>query len=91
MAQLAACVARLHADAQEHHVRGERVLVLLTYSGRDTRGKLEVERIDATSLFYVREGRATRLALYIGRDRAFTHLGRPTQGNDPISSRPTRH
>ncbi len=65
-----------HADANEYReVDGERVLVLLRYSGRGNPGGLEVTPIQAASLFHMRDGKVTRLALYLDRERVLADLG----------------
>jgi ketosteroid isomerase-like protein len=64
------------AEADEYHeVDGERVVVLLRYSGRGNPGGLEVAPIEAASLFHVRDGKVTRLVLYLDRGRALADVG----------------
>jgi len=72
----------IHADADEYiEVDGERVLVLVRYGGRANRGRLEITPTEAASLFHVRDGKVTRLVLYLDRDRALADVGLgPTAG-----------
>lgn len=55
----------------------ERVLTLIRLSGRGKTSGLDLEQIWATSanLFHVRDGKVTRLVLYLDRDRALADLG----------------
>jgi ketosteroid isomerase-like protein len=71
-----------HADADEYiEVDGERVLVLVRYGGRAKPGRLEITPTEAASLFHVRDGKVTRLVLYLDRDRALADVGLgPTAG-----------
>jgi ketosteroid isomerase-like protein len=65
-----------HTDADEYHeVDGERVLVLLRYSGRGNPGGLEVMPMEAASLFHIRDGKVMRLVLYLDRERALADVG----------------
>jgi ketosteroid isomerase-like protein len=65
-----------HADADEYHeVDGERVLVLARYGGRGNPGGLEVTPMDGASLFHMRDGKVTRLVLYLDRKRALADVG----------------
>ena len=65
-----------HAEADEYHeVDGERVLVLLRYSGRGNPGGLEVMPMEAASLFHIRDGKVMRLVLYLDRERALADVG----------------
>ncbi len=72
------------AEADEYReVDGERVLVLLRYGGRGNPGGLEVAPIEAASLFHVRDGKVTRLVLYLDRERALADVGLLPQGGSP--------
>ncbi|MGO9322557.1 MAG: nuclear transport factor 2 family protein [Solirubrobacteraceae bacterium] len=65
-----------HADADGYReVDAERVLALLRYSGRGNPGGMEVMPTEAASLFHVRDGKVTRLVLYLDRERALADLG----------------
>jgi ketosteroid isomerase-like protein len=56
---------------------GERVLVLLHYSGRGKESGLDLGQMwsKGANLFHVRDGKVTRLAAYWDRDRALADLG----------------
>ena len=56
---------------------GERVLVLVDYSGRGKTSGLELGqmRTKGAELFHVRDGKVTRLVIYWDRERAFADLG----------------
>lgn len=56
---------------------GERVLVLVNFSGRGKTSGLEVGEIHAkgAALYHVRDGRVTRLVNYLDRARALADLG----------------
>jgi ketosteroid isomerase-like protein len=55
----------------------ERVLVLIRFSGRGKTSGVELERVQpkGANLFDVRDGKVTRFAYYIDRDRALADLG----------------
>jgi ketosteroid isomerase-like protein len=55
----------------------ERVLVLVRFRGRGKTSGLKLEEMQAkaTALYYVREGKVTRLVHYWDRDRALADLG----------------
>jgi ketosteroid isomerase-like protein len=75
-----------HADADGYReVDGERVLVLLRYSGRGNPGGMEVMPTEAASLFHVRDGKVTRLVLYLDRERALADLGLAPEVSSPAS------
>jgi ketosteroid isomerase-like protein len=68
----------LRVEAEEYRdLDGERVLVLVRLSGRAKASGLQAGKIDsqAASLFHVRDGVVTRLAVYTNRDRALADLG----------------
>jgi ketosteroid isomerase-like protein len=56
---------------------GERVLALGRFSARGKTSGLEIARMGAAGacLFHIRDGKATRLALYFDCDRALADLG----------------
>ena len=56
---------------------GERVLVLLGWSGRGKTSGLDLGRMPARGahLFHVRDGKVTRFVIYLDRERAFADLG----------------
>ena len=56
---------------------GERVLVLVHWSGRGKASGLEVARMTTRSavLFHVRAGKVTRVVAYLDRERALAELG----------------
>jgi len=73
-----------HADADEYReVDGERVLVLLRYSGRGNPGGMEVTPIQAASLFHMHDGKVTKLALYLDRERVLADLGLAPDAGSP--------
>jgi ketosteroid isomerase-like protein len=56
----------------------ERVLVLVTLSGRGKTSGVDVSQMQggkAAGLFHIREGKVTRYVQYLDRDRAFADLG----------------
>jgi ketosteroid isomerase-like protein len=56
---------------------GERVLVLVHFSGRGKRSGLELGQMPTKGahLFHVRGGKMTRFVHYLDRERAFADLG----------------
>jgi ketosteroid isomerase-like protein len=67
-----------HAEADEYReLDGERVLVRGQLSGRGKTSGLELGQLRAkgASLFHVRDGKVTRLVLYLDGERALTDLG----------------
>jgi ketosteroid isomerase-like protein len=66
------------AKAEEYReLDGERVLVLQRLSGRGKTSGIEIGEIqpNAAGVFYVHDGRVSRITLYWDRDRAFADLG----------------
>jgi len=69
-----------HARAEVEELReldGERVLMLFRQQGRGRTSGLEVADTGsrAANLFHLRDGRVTRVVLYLDRERAFADLG----------------
>jgi ketosteroid isomerase-like protein len=60
---------------------GERVLVLVHWSGRGKASGLEVAQMTTRSavLFHVRAGKVTRVVAYLDRERALADLGLPSE------------
>jgi hypothetical protein len=66
------------AEAEEYReIDGERVLVPLRNIGRGKVSGLELVQIQTmgANLFYLRDGKVTRLVTYMDRDRALADLG----------------
>jgi ketosteroid isomerase-like protein len=61
---------------------GERVLVLVDYSGRGKTSGLELGQMRAkgAEVFHMRDGRVTRLVVYWDRERALADLGIAPEG-----------
>jgi ketosteroid isomerase-like protein len=71
-------------EADEYReVDSERILVLARFRGRGKTSGLELAkmRMEAASLFHIRHGKVTRLALYGDRDRALADLGLAPEGD----------
>ena len=51
------------------------MLVLITSGGRGKDERPECDRAARTRLFDIRDGKVTRLVVYIDRDRALADLG----------------
>jgi ketosteroid isomerase-like protein len=67
-----------YAQAEEYReLDGERVLVTFAYRGRGRTSGLDLGelRVRAASIYYVRDGKVTRLVSYWDRDRALADLG----------------
>jgi ketosteroid isomerase-like protein len=60
---------------------GERILVLVHNSGRGRTSGLELEQRSVANLFELREGRVTRLVVYLDIDRALADLGLSPEGD----------
>jgi ketosteroid isomerase-like protein len=66
------------SEADEYlDIDGERVLVLVHWSGRGKTSGLEIGqmRTEGAGIFQIRSGKVTRLVHYFNRKRAFTDLG----------------
>lgn len=74
---------RFHAE-EYRELDDERVLVLVRFSGRGRTSGLDLDQMQATgaNVFHVREGKVTRLVLYLDRDRALADLGLSPEGDD---------
>jgi hypothetical protein len=61
---------------------GERVLVFARLSGRGKTSGLEIGEMQAigVNLFHLRDGKVTRLVLYMDRERALADLGLAPEG-----------
>jgi ketosteroid isomerase-like protein len=71
-------------EADEYReLDGQRVLVLVRYSGRGKLSGLEVGQIRAegASLFHCRDGTVTRFVAYLDRERALADLGLASIGD----------
>src|SRR5215204_1735797 len=67
-----------HSNAEEYReLDGERVLVLVQFSGRGRASGLELATMPTrgANLFHVRDGKVTRLVLYWDRKRALEAVG----------------
>jgi ketosteroid isomerase-like protein len=67
---------RIEAD-EYRDLDEQRVLVLDHRSGRGKTSGLDLAQVrtDGARLFHIRDGRVTRLVVYLDRDRAFADLG----------------
>jgi ketosteroid isomerase-like protein len=64
------------AKPEEYRVLdGERVLVLVRNSGRGKTSGLELEEQSVANLFHLRQGKVTRIVVYLDREQAFADLG----------------
>src|SRR5271166_3571083 len=59
----------------------ERILVLVHNSGRGRTSGLELEQRSVANLFEIRDGKVTRLVVYLDRDLAFADLGLSLEGD----------
>jgi ketosteroid isomerase-like protein len=68
---------------QYHELDGERVLVLVRYSGRGKLSGLDLRqmRAEGATLFHCHDGKVTRLVNYLNRDRALVDLGLTSEGD----------
>jgi len=75
----------VRAEAEEYReLDDEHVLVLVRDRLRGKVSGIDVSRFwRAANLFRIREGKVTRLVVYIERDRAFADLGLATEGENP--------
>ena len=77
-----------HAEADEYReLDGERVLVRGQLSGRGKTSGLELGQLRAkgASLFHLRDGKVTRLVLYLDGDGALTDLGLASEAGSECS------
>jgi ketosteroid isomerase-like protein len=75
-----------HAEADEYReLDGERVLVLAHFSACGKWSGLEVRQPRAASLFHLRDGKVTRLVVYLDRERALADLGVAPEAGSPHS------
>jgi ketosteroid isomerase-like protein len=68
----------MRAQAEEYRgLNGGRVLVLTRYGGHAKTSGLDLGRIDTAgaAVFYLRDGKVTRIVQYFDRDRALADLG----------------
>jgi hypothetical protein len=75
----------VRADAEEYReLDDEHVLVLARDRLRGKASGIDVSQFwRAANLFRIRDGRVTRLVVYIERDRAFADLGLAREGENP--------
>jgi ketosteroid isomerase-like protein len=68
-----------------HELDDERVLVLVSWTGRGRTSGFDLARVPWTGakLFHIRDGKVTRLVLYWDRERAFADLGVDPEGGSP--------
>jgi ketosteroid isomerase-like protein len=62
-------------------VDSERVLVLVRNSGRGRTSGLELEEHSVANLFHLREGKVTRIVVYLDREQALADLGLAAPGD----------
>jgi ketosteroid isomerase-like protein len=76
--------ARIEVD-EYRELDGERVLVLFHRSGRGKTSGLELGKIrtDGATVFYIRDGKVTRLVFYMDRERALADLGLALETGSP--------
>jgi ketosteroid isomerase-like protein len=70
-------------EAEEYReLDGERVLVLLRFSGRGKTSGLELGQMRAkgANVIHVRDGKVTRIVAYFDRERALADLGLAPDG-----------
>jgi ketosteroid isomerase-like protein len=66
------------AEPEEYMViDDERILVLVRNSGRGRISGLELQERSVANLFHVRDGKVTRIVVYMDRRQAFADLGLP--------------
>jgi len=73
-------------EAEEYReLDGERVLVLLRFSGRGKTSGLELGQMRAkgANVIHVRDGKVTRIVAYWDRERALADLGLAPEGGSP--------
>jgi ketosteroid isomerase-like protein len=71
---------------QYRELDAERVLVLLSWSGRGKTSGIELAQVPwkPANLFHLHDGKVMRLVLYWDRERALADLGLAAEG-DPVS------
>jgi ketosteroid isomerase-like protein len=75
-----------HEEAEEYReLEGERVLVLVRYTGRGKRSGLEIGQLGSkgAQLFHIHAGKVKRFVHYLDRERAFADLGLAPEGGSP--------
>jgi ketosteroid isomerase-like protein len=74
---------QIHVEAVDEYrvLDDERILVLVHQGGRGKSSGLEVGRMRSkgASVFHVRDGKVTRLVLYLDRERGLGDLGLPRE------------
>jgi hypothetical protein len=78
----------IHVKAEEYReLDEERVLVLSQWGGRGKTSGLELGQMSTKSaaLFHVRDGKVTKLVLYLNRDGALADLGLAPEADSPDS------
>jgi ketosteroid isomerase-like protein len=73
-------------EAEEYReLDGDRVLVLDHLSGRGKTSGLELGQMRAAGawLFYIRDGKVTRMVRYLDRERAFADLSLTSEADPP--------
>jgi ketosteroid isomerase-like protein len=76
----------LRSEVEEYReLDEERVLVLYTFSGRGKTSGLDLGQLGAKGslLFHVREGKVTRLVMYLNRERALADVGLTSETEAP--------
>jgi len=64
------------AEPEEYReIDGDRILVLVHNSGRGRTSGLELEQRSVANLFELRDGKVTRLVIYLERENALADLG----------------
>jgi ketosteroid isomerase-like protein len=70
------------AEPEEYLVLDdERILVFVRNSGRGRTSGLQLESRSVANLFHLREGRVTRIVVYLDREQALADLGLAPQGD----------
>jgi ketosteroid isomerase-like protein len=77
---------RIEAD-EYRELDGERVLVLVHWSGRGKTSGFELGQIGTkgASLFHIRDGKVTRYVVYFNREHALADLGLASEASSPGS------
>jgi hypothetical protein len=71
----------------DRRLAGERVLVLTRFTGRGRTSGVELGqmRSEGAGLFHVRDGKVTRLLLYVDLETAFADVGLPSEAGSQRS------